>query len=158
MNKRYAAVSDEHDIHIIPEDSLDYYYANYRGIIEEEYNSSRNTWTDYVYVYESDSDSIALNQLYQDINQTSYNLRQAQDDAYRASVPLYQAALEKMILDEEALEGMFEGYRFFDLMRYAMYYNDPDFIANQVARRKGAAEYDSRADALKGGKWYLPLP
>lgn len=158
LNKRYAAICDEHDIHIIPEDSLDYYYSNYRGIIEEEYNSSRNTWVDYVYVYESDSDSIALNQLYQDISLTSYNLRQAQDAAYTASVPLYQAALEQMILDEEALEGMFEGHRFFDLMRYAMYHNDPNFIATQVARRKGAADYDTRADALKGGKWYLPLP
>jgi hypothetical protein len=39
-----------------------------------------------------------------------------------------------------------------------MYHNDRDYIANQVARRQGAGKYDSRADALKGGNWYLPLP
>jgi hypothetical protein len=158
LQARYTAESEELDIHVIPNDSVDYYFDNYYGIIEDEYNRVLNDWQYYVYVYESDSDSIAFRQLYLDINTTSYNLRKAQDNAYIASVPLYQAAIEKMILDEEALEGMFEGNRFFDLMRYAMYYNEPDFIANQVARRKGAAEYDSRADALKGGKWYLPLP
>ena len=158
LSKRYDIITADYDIHLIPEDSLTYYYQNYKGIIEEEYNRVLNTWQDYVYVYESDSDSIALANLYKDMNLASSNLRTAQDAAYTASVPLYQAALEQMILDEEALEGMFEGYRFFDLMRYAMYHNDPNFIATQVARRKGATEYDNRADALMGGKWYLPLP
>ena len=158
LSKRYDIITADYDIHLIPEDSLTYYYQNYKGIIEEEYNRVLNTWQDYVYVYESDSDSIALANLYKDMNLASSNLRTAQDAAYTASVPLYRAALEQMILDEEALEGMFEGYRFFDLMRYAMYHNDPNFIATQVARRKGATEYDNRADALMGGKWYLPLP
>mgnify|MGYP002622416365 CR=1 FL=1 len=82
----------------------------------------------------------------------------AYDAAYTHDFPIWQDAVEKMILDEEALEGMFEGQRFWDLMRWAMYKGDPDFIAREVARRKGSTEHDSRADALLGGKWYLPLP
>jgi len=111
-----------------------------------------------VLVFESDSDSIAFNDLYVNQELTYNNMRTAEENAYDSSLSSFSAAVEQMILDEEALEGAFEGYRFYDLMRHAMWVNDPDYIANQVARRKGAAEYDTRADALKGGKWYLPLP
>ena len=84
--------------------------------------------------------------------------RDAHDVAYEHDFPLWQEALHQMILDEQALEGMFEGYRFYDLMRYAMYTGDKDYIAREVAKRKGLNEHDSRADALLGGNWYLPLP
>lgn len=82
----------------------------------------------------------------------------AYDIAYEHDYPLWRDAVEKMVLDEEALEGMFEGQRFWDLMRWAMYKGDRDFIAREVAKRKGSNEHDSRADALLGGNWYLPLP
>ena len=82
----------------------------------------------------------------------------AYDIAYNHDYPLWRDAVEKMVLDEEALEGMFEGQRFWDLMRWAMYKGDRDFIAREVAKRKGSNEHDSRADALLGGNWYLPLP
>ncbi len=67
--------------------------------------------------------------------------------------------VEKLILQEEALEGIFEGYRFYDLMRCAMRNNNPDFIAEMVALRKGKDNYDAALyDALKNGNWYLPIP
>ncbi|MBQ0023601.1 MAG: RagB/SusD family nutrient uptake outer membrane protein [Prevotellaceae bacterium] len=69
----------------------------------------------------------------------------------------YEQFVADKILDEEALEGMFEGHRFYDLMRYAMYYNKPDFIAEQVAKRRGATETYAPADNLRGGNWYIPL-
>ena len=113
-----------------------------------------------VYWFEWDNDSVeaigdSLHHIYSDYYLGYYD---AHDEAYEVDYPNWIVAVEKMILDEEALEGMFEGYRFWDLMRYAMYHGDKDFIANEVAKRKGVNEYDSRADALRGGNWYLPLP
>ena len=69
----------------------------------------------------------------------------------------YEQFVADKILEEEALEGMFEGLRFYDLMRYAMYYNKPDFIADQVAKRRGEGQTCAAAENLRGGKWYLPL-
>ena len=134
------------------------FIADYNGVYRYRYNSTTQEYQYFVYVYESDSDSIAFINTYIDYSLAYNAVYDAEDDAYTASIPVYQAAVEQMILDEEALEGMFEGLRFYDLMRYAMYHNDRDYIANQVARRLGAGKHDSRADALKGGNWYLPLP
>ena len=134
------------------------FIADYDGVYRYRYNSTTQEYQYYVYVYESDSDSIAFINTYLDYSLAQSDMSNAQSAAYTASVPVYQAAVEQMILDEEALEGMFEGLRFYDLMRYAMYHNDRDYIANQVARRQGAGKHDARADALKGGNWYLPLP
>ena len=154
VSARYRSELGTREMREIPEDSVELY----DGIVQTRYIPNIQGYKYYVYVFESDSDSIAFAQLIQDESLTYSALNTERNAAYTASVPQYQAALEQMILDEEALEGMFEGLRFYDLMRYAMYHNDPDYIANQVARRKGAGQYDTRADALKGGKWYLPLP
>lgn len=67
--------------------------------------------------------------------------------------------VDKVILEEEALEGMFEGTRYYDLMRYALYHGDPNFVADMVSKRRGADDQDmSLWNRFSGGKWYLPLP
>jgi hypothetical protein len=45
--------------------------------------------------------------------------------------------VEDLIIDEFALETAFEGNRFADLMRIAIRRNDPTYLADKVARRKG---------------------
>lgn len=110
------------------------------------------------FVFADEADSLAVYEIYNGRFDAESMMYDEEEVAYNASKADWQAANEKLILDEEALEGMFEGLRFYDLMRYAMYHGDKEFIADQVAKRKGSADYDSRADKLRGGNWYLPLP
>ena len=112
----------------------------------------------YKYTYTSEDDSIYFVTLVKELSETGTALKAAKVTAYEASQPGYMSAVGQMILDEEALEGTFEGSRFYDLMRYAMYNGDKDYIANQVAKRKGSSITDDRSNNLKGGNWYLPLP
>lgn len=70
-----------------------------------------------------------------------------------------QARVAQLILDEEALEGMFEGTRFYDIMRYQMQSANgvlpakialPDFIAEKYGALTN--------DRMTGKPWYLTLP
>lgn len=66
--------------------------------------------------------------------------------------------VEDLIIDEFALETAFEGNRFSDLMRVAMRRNDPTYLADKVARRKG--EMHPRNEELfsrlsNPDNWYL---
>lgn len=67
--------------------------------------------------------------------------------------------VEELICDENALETMFEGYRFFDLVRIGLRRNDESWLANKIARRKGAANYDADLYLTLSEKknWFLPL-
>lgn len=110
------------------------------------------------YDFESSDDSLAYDTICKQYCLNEMARIKLAEIAYEASKPAWMEEVQQLILDEEALEGMFEGSRFYDLMRYAMYNQDPDYIYKQVARRKGSDTTDSRAEALRGGNWYLPLP
>jgi len=70
-----------------------------------------------------------------------------------------QLFVDSLILNEGALEFAFEGTRFYDLMRYAMRYNDNSILADRVYARRGAANAAARSgitvDLKDRRQWYL---
>ena len=66
--------------------------------------------------------------------------------------------VEDLIVNEMALEGAFEGYRFYDLMRVALRRGDPAYLADAVSRRNGAADEQLRTLLMDRKNWFLPLP
>ncbi len=57
----------------------------------------------------------------------------SKQDTINYQIPL----VEDMIINEMALEGAFEGYRFYDLMRIALRRNDPNYLAAPISQRMG---------------------
>lgn len=71
----------------------------------------------------------------------------------------YQIPLvEDLIINEMALEGSFEGYRLYDLMRVAMRRNDPAYLADPISNRMSETDEALRAKLMDMNNWYLPLP
>lgn len=73
------------------------------------------------------------------------------------SVAWQQPRVEDLIVQEMALEGAFEGYRFYDLMRVALRRGDPSYLANAISLRNGTEDAQLRALLMDTKNWYLPL-
>ena len=67
--------------------------------------------------------------------------------------------VENKICDEMALETAAEGLRFYDLMRLSDHRNNPAFLAEKVASRNGASNYDAALYTFLCDRknWFLPL-
>ena len=57
-----------------------------------------------------------------------------------ARIAYQQNGVDKMIADEGALEFAFEGQRYYDLVRMALYRNEPSFLADRIYNRRGEAK------------------
>lgn len=66
--------------------------------------------------------------------------------------------LEDMIINEMALEGAFEGYRYYDLMRVALRRNKPEYLATPISSRDGSEDATLKALLMDKKNWYLPRP
>jgi hypothetical protein len=82
------------------------------------------------------------------------NALATRQDTVNYQIPL----VEDMIIDEMALEGAFEGYRFYDLMRVALRRGDASYLADPVSRREGDVDEQLRTLLMDTKNWYLPLP
>ncbi|MBQ2298994.1 MAG: RagB/SusD family nutrient uptake outer membrane protein, partial [Bacteroidaceae bacterium] len=67
--------------------------------------------------------------------------------------------VENKICDEMALETAAEGLRFYDLMRLSDHRNNSAFLAEKVASRNGASNYDAALYTFLCDRknWFLPL-
>ena len=81
---------------------------------------------------------------------------------YLASAPIQQKRIDRvkqMILDEEALEGVFEGYRFYDLMRYQLQEGKVGGAASAIVLPEYLTKFNEGwTDNMTGKPWYLTLP
>ena len=82
------------------------------------------------------------------------------NETYLRSDAILQARIaevDKLILAEEALEGAYEGQRFYDLMRYSMYTKgDYSYLVEAIAKRKGSESVNS-VGTLSSSNVFLPL-
>ncbi len=126
-------------------------YSNYTKLNAD----SLNKFNDYPALYAQ----------YQ-VDSTAYKSAVDANAAYLASAAVTakrQAHVAELILDEEALEGSYEGYRFYDIMRYLKQegtFNPsaiklPEYIAQKYKTFNGATPWK---DNMTGKPWYLTLP
>ena len=69
-----------------------------------------------------------------------------------------QAHVSKLILEEEALEGVFEGQRFYDIMRYQMQEMGGSAIGTTITMPAYIEEKYGTTTKMAGKPWFLKLP
>ena len=75
--------------------------------------------------------------------------------AYQAIKARQQEQVDSLILNEEALELCFEGYRYYDLMRFAMRADNPGKFLSEAVNRRGGKDTNAGIDLTNRQNWYL---
>lgn len=114
---------------------------------------------------------IVVEQMSEEDLQALYDTYKSDFDAFRATIEHnkgvkaaaandMQAGVADLILTEEALEGMFEGTRFGDLMRFSKQTGNDAYLGQAVSKRTGTATPDgSLAGKLASeAGWYITMP
>jgi starch-binding outer membrane protein, SusD/RagB family len=88
---------------------------------------------------------------------TRYRVRAAPLKIDSSSTESKQKQVDRLILQEKALEASFEGMRWFDLVRFAKRYNDPSIIADAVAKKYPVNQQAAiKARLSNPDYWYFP--
>jgi hypothetical protein len=69
-----------------------------------------------------------------------------------------QAHVAQLILDEEALEGVFEGLRFYDIMRYQMQEKGGASLGATITMPAYIEDKYGKTNKMEGKPWFLTLP
>lgn len=147
---------------VITNEVIPYYRADSLLLTQFDFPSTRYL------VYDPISNSTSVNTIgihtrgsgfspYNEFYQMPYN--EAITDSLE-QIRWQQEAVENLIMDEEALEFAFEGYRYYDLMRVALRRADPSYFADHIYGRRGEdrkAEMRSQipVDLNNQNNWFL---
>lgn len=77
--------------------------------------------------------------------------------SYEDTVSYQIPFVEQMIIDEMGLEFLYEGKRYYDLMRIALRRNDPAYLADAIAKRNGTMDEALRSKLMDKKNWFLPI-
>ena len=149
------------DNDIIKEEVVPYYTADSLWIKSFDFPTtrygtrdiiSRGTITNMQGLHSRGSGWSYINKYYQMPNDTTIK------DSL-ALIAYQQDIIDKMIADEGALEFAFEGLRYYDLMRMALYRNEPAFLIDRICARRGESnmgDFDAVRSTLQNqNNWYL---
>lgn len=80
----------------------------------------------------------------------------AKRDSAQIQIAYQIEAVEDLIVDEEALEFAFEGYRFYDLMRVALRRGQPAYLAEKIMKRSATSKVAQiKTDLTNPDNWYI---
>ena len=175
LNDKYYLPTDLSGIKELPEilpEPEEAPYPNPKLSYEEWLDGKRDNATNkkrYEEYETAHADSIAKHEAYPEEYEKYLQSIKAYLDVYESNnawlasdavrIPR-MAEVSKMILEEEALEGMFEGHRFYDLMRYQMQEGKLSGVNAVIDMPQHIREKygDSQRDGMIGRPWYLKLP
>lgn len=146
------SVIEEHVLPYYPESEAwirQFDFPNLKYVLLSDYDADENTMG----IHSRGSGRTDVNEYYEMPDDTLET-----DPAVRLNYQIEK--VEDLIMQEEALEFAFEGYRFYDLMRVALRRNDPSYLADKVYQRKGAENVGVmraaiRCDLTDTRNWYL---